>query len=144
MKRFAPIVVFILAFLALANAAAQKPKPYFPAPGDKWQRKPPAEVGMDPARLDQAIEFAKSQETRRPRDYSDQIETFGRPLGPLPKERGGTNGIVIRHGYIVAEFGDTSRVEPTYSIAKSFVSTVLGLAIDRGLIKDVNRAGRSS
>ncbi len=138
MKRFAPIVVFIFAFLVLANAAAQRPKPYFPAPGDKWQRKSPAEAGLDAALLDQAVEFAKSQETRRPRDYSDQVEIFGRPLGPLPKERGGTNGIVLRHGYIVAEFGDTSRVEPTYSVAKSFVSTALGLAIDRGLIKAVN------
>ncbi|MBS1812289.1 MAG: serine hydrolase [Acidobacteria bacterium] len=93
---------------------------------------------MDHTLLDQAIEFAKSHETKRPRDYSDQVEIFGRPLGPLPKERGGTNGIIIRHGFIVAEFGDTSRVEPTYSAAKSFISTLLGLAIDRGYIKDVH------
>lgn len=146
MKRFTPTAVFVLVVLVLITlelhlvAVAQKPKPqlYFPASGDKWQRKTPAEVGMDEALLNQAVEYAKSQETKRPRDYSDQITTFGRPLGPLPKERGGTNGIILRHGYVVAEFGDTDRVEPTYSAAKSFLSTLLGLAIDRGLIKDVH------
>jgi CubicO group peptidase (beta-lactamase class C family) len=139
MKRFTTVSIFFLVLFAFV-AAAQKPRVsiYYPEPGDKWQRKAPAEVGMDAALLDRAIEYAKSRETRRPRDYSDQVEIFGRPLGPLPRSRGGTNGIVIRHGYIVAEFGDTSAVEPTYSVAKSFVSTVLGLAIDRGLIKDVN------
>ena len=47
------------------------------------------------------------------------------------------NGVVIRHGYIVAEFGETDRVDTTYSVAKSYLSTILGLTIDRGMIKDV-------
>jgi hypothetical protein len=38
----------------------------------------------------------------------------------VPKSHGPTNGIVVRHGYIVAEFGDTNVVEPTYSVAKSY------------------------
>lgn len=122
---------------ALQQHAARQPA-YFPALGDAWQRRAPAEVGMDAALFGQAIAYAKSQETTRPRDYSDQVAVFGKPLGPLPKERGGTNGIVIRHGYIVAEFGDTNRVEPTYSAAKSVLSTLLGLTVDRGLIKDVH------
>src|SRR5262249_8998171 len=58
-------------------------------------------------------------------------------IGPT-KERGGTNGLVLRHGYIVAEFGETDRVDMTFSATKSFLSTVAGLAFDRGLIKDVN------
>jgi CubicO group peptidase (beta-lactamase class C family) len=140
------IVFFTLLTLFSAGVTGLSTRPesqnrapfYYPAPGDGWQRKQPEEVGMDSARLRQAIEFAKSQETSRPRDYSDQVEIFGKLLGPIPKERGGTNGVVIRHGYIVAEFGDLNRVEPTYSVAKSFLSTILGLAIDRGLIKDVN------
>jgi len=44
---------------------------------------------------------------------------------------------VIRKGYIVAEFGDTQRVDPTYSVAKSYLSTLLGLAIDRGRIRKI-------
>ena len=49
-----------------------------------------------------------------------------------------TNGMILRHGYIVAEFGDTNRVDPTYSVAKSFLSTVLGLTLDRGMIKSID------
>jgi CubicO group peptidase (beta-lactamase class C family) len=46
--------------------------------------------------------------------------------------------VVLRHGYLVAEFGETGRVEPTYSVAKSVLSMLLGLTIDRGLIKSVD------
>ena len=49
-----------------------------------------------------------------------------------------TNGMIIRHGYIAAEFGDTKAVDPIYSAAKSFLSTVCGLAVAQGLIRDVN------
>lgn len=92
---------------------------------------------MDAALLAQAIAYAKMQESQVPRDFSTQVETFGSLLGPLPKERAETNGVVIRHGYIVAEWGDTKRVDPTYSVAKSFLSTLLGLALDRGLIRSL-------
>ncbi|HKX26138.1 MAG TPA: serine hydrolase [Blastocatellia bacterium] len=120
------------------RAEAQKQSFYYPGPGESWQRKRPEEVGLDSALLNQAIEFAKSQETRRPRDYSDQETIFGKLLGPIPKERGGTNGVIIRSGYLVGEFGDTHRAEPTYSVAKSVLSTLLGLAIDRALIKSID------
>ena len=36
----------------------------------------------------------------------------------------------------MAEFGDTLRVDPAYSV-KSYLSTLLGLAIDRGLVRNV-------
>ncbi len=142
----APMFLSLLLAFALTLTAAQKATQsvYFPPRGDGWQRKAPEEVGMDAALLAAAVEFAKSQETKRPRDFSDQEEIFGRPLGPLPKERGGTNGLILRHGYIVAEFGDTSRAEPTYSAAKSFLSTLLGLALDRKLIRDVQDPVRLS
>src|SRR3954468_11763770 len=95
---------------------------YFPASGDGWGRKRPEEVGMDAALVEQAVAYAGTQESKVPRDFSTQVETFGSLLGPLPKERGETNGIIIRHGYIVAEWGDTKRIDPTYSVAKSFLS----------------------
>lgn len=93
---------------------------------------------MDAALLSQAVAFAETQESAVPRDFSTQVETFGRLLGPLPKERGATNGIILRHGYIVAEWGDTRRPDPTYSVAKSFLSTILGLTLDRGMIRDIH------
>jgi CubicO group peptidase (beta-lactamase class C family) len=48
------------------------------------------------------------------------------------------NGVIIYKGYAVAEWGDTNRSDMTFSVTKSFLSTVVGLAYDRKLIKDVN------
>ena len=111
---------------------------YFP-PRDTWERRAPADVGIDAAKLNEAIEFMKTHETAAPaRDFSDQEIIFGQLLGSIPTERGATNGLVIRHGFIVAEFGDTLRPDPTYSVAKSMLSTVAGIAIDRGLIPTVD------
>ena len=94
---------------------------------------------MDAALLEQAIDYAKTRDsTWGKTDYmADQIRTFGRPLGKVPPSHGPTNGVILRHGYIVAEFGDTGVVEPTYSVAKSYLSTVRGLTIDRGMIKSI-------
>jgi CubicO group peptidase (beta-lactamase class C family) len=56
--------------------------------------------------------------------------------------RGSANGLVVRGGYIVAEWGDTSRVDMTFSVTKSFLSTVVGLAWEKGLIGSLDdRAG---
>src|SRR5437667_1634947 len=128
-----------LGFVLLAAATAAQPQSgarYFPPIG-QWTHKSPADVGMDAAKLQEAVEFAKAHGSNWDFDR-DQVRTFGRPLGPLPKARAATNGIILRHGYIVAEFGDTKANDPVYSIAKSFLSTVASLAVDRGLIKDVN------
>jgi CubicO group peptidase (beta-lactamase class C family) len=133
----AAIAAALIGNLALAFQNARPAAVYYPAAG-AWEHKRPEDLGMDSALLAQAVEFAKSHETRIPRDFSTQVETFGALLGPMPKERGGTSGVVVRHGNIVAEWGDTGRVDPTYSVAKSFLSTVLGLSIDRGLIKSVD------
>src|SRR5690606_11524235 len=64
-------------------------------------------------------------------------EPFGDAIGPF-RDRGDPSGMIIRHGYIVAEWGDTRRVDLTFSVTKSFLSTVVGLAYDRGLIRDVH------
>jgi CubicO group peptidase (beta-lactamase class C family) len=117
----------------------QKPSsPYYPEPGDRWQHRRPEDAGMDSALLEQAVAYAKTQASTIPADFSTQVETFGRVLGPLPKTRGATNGMIIRHGFIVAEWGDTNQVDPTYSAAKSFLSTLVGVAVDRGMIKSVH------
>lgn len=123
---------------AFSSTALQAPQPatYFPS-RESWESRKPADVRMDEALLTQAVEYARTHETNRPKDLSDQVKVFGRVLGPMPAERGDVNGIILRHGYIVAEFGDTLRVDPTYSVAKSYLSTLLGLAIDRGLIKNI-------
>ncbi|MES1258317.1 MAG: serine hydrolase [Acidobacteriota bacterium] len=132
-KRSPFACVLILAACAPSAAA---PKAYYPAPGT-WQRKPPGELGFDAAKLRQAVEYAQAHGSTW--DFArDQVPTFGVPLGPLPKQRAATNGIILRHGYLAASFGDTKANDPVYSVAKSFLSTVCGVAVARGLIRDVN------
>ncbi|MBI2073234.1 MAG: serine hydrolase [Gemmatimonadetes bacterium] len=117
--------------------------PYYPGPGDDWERRSPGQVGMDPRLLDDAVAFAKANESRNPRDLALEHEVlFGREphseaIGPF-KARGDMTGIILRHGYIVAEWGEPTRVDMTFSMTKSFLSTTVGLAYDRGLIRDLN------
>jgi CubicO group peptidase (beta-lactamase class C family) len=127
----------LIGLIALpAMVQAQSSPSYFPAPG-QWQHKTPEELGFDPAKLRAAIEFAQAHDSGW--DFGkDQQRVFGTPLGPVPAQRAATNGVIVRHGYIVAQFGDTKANDPVYSIAKSFLSTVCSLAVARGLIRDVN------
>ena len=116
---------------------------YYPDPGDGWIRRRPAELGMDSAALAAAQTFAEQSEIGWSLDMKAQLatNTAREPnpeiVGPF-KDRGRQNGIVLRHGYIVAEWGDTRRVDMTFSVAKSYLSTVAGVAFDRGLIKDLD------
>ena len=125
-----------------AVAAPQAAAIYFPPRGE-WERRKPEEVGMDAARLQQAVDFAMANENPATKDLALDLElTFGmreplfRILGPT-KPRGGMNGLVIRKGYVVAEWGDPARSDMTFSVTKTFLSTAVGLAWQRGLIRDV-------
>jgi len=132
------IVVALFAGRLILSGYQAPTSVYFPA-RDNWEHRKPAEVGMDEAKLRTAVDFMKTHETASPaRDFSDQEIIFGKLLGSIPTERGATNGLIIRRGYIVAEFGDTSRPDPTYSVAKSMLSTITGIAVDRGLIRSVD------
>jgi CubicO group peptidase (beta-lactamase class C family) len=105
-------------------------------------------MGFDAAALAEAISWAHAHETAMPDDprryLLDRFE--GRPhqeiVGPT-RERGGVNGLLLRDGYIVAEWGDTRRVDMTFSVTKSYLSTVVGLAWDRGLIPDLDGLERT-
>ncbi|PYP88358.1 MAG: serine hydrolase [Blastocatellia bacterium AA13] len=141
------LALLLLASLLFASAsihltaASPAPRVYYPGPGDKWERKSPDQLGMDPALLEQAISFAKTQ--TEPESIAEVISARQRQesdpeiIGPT-REHGTINGLVIRHGYIVAEFGDTNRADMTFSAAKSFLSALAGLAFDRGMIKSVD------
>ncbi len=108
-----------------------------------WQRRAPEAVGMDAAKLDEAVTFHRSHESKSPRDLRKTHdltfarEAYGEPLGPF-QERGGPSGLIIRHGSIVLEWGEPERVDMTFSVTKSFLSTVVGVAYDHGLIHDLN------
>ena len=115
---------------------------YFPGHWMQWKQKAPEEVGMNPEVLREAVEFSGEIETELPRDLALEAalkleEPYSEMIGPL-KDRGGVCGLVLRHGYVVAEWGETDRVDMTFSVTKSYLSTVAGLAFDRGLIRDVH------
>lgn len=132
-------LTFLLAVAALPAAAQTH---HFPPPGD-WERRPPMDVGMDPARLDSAVAYAIAHETPQPRNLEEMIaisfarEPYSDIIGPTAP-RSGPAGIIIRNGFVVAEWGDTDRPDMTFSVTKSFLSTIVGLALDRGLIRDVH------
>jgi CubicO group peptidase (beta-lactamase class C family) len=124
-----------------APAVASAQQPYYPGPD--WERRAPQRVGIDPARLQEAVAFAVASESKAPRSLElAHYQTFGREpfgqaVGPF-KERGDPTGMIIRRGYIVAEWGDTRRVDMTFSVAKSYLATVAGLALDDGRIRSLD------
>jgi len=131
------------------STLGQSSPSYFPPAGHGWEARAPEAVGMDPQALAAAVAFALANEASSPRDLlENHALTFGREpmgeaIGPF-RDRGGPAGIVLRQGYIVAEWGETDRVEPTFSVTKSFLSATVGLAFDRGLIPDLHEpVGRS-
>lgn len=133
---------FLLTFISLvflcSNVAFAQ---YYP--NHEWERKSAKELGLNSALLDSAVTIASEYENSVDKDLRIAIiEAFsGEPdfeiLGKT-KERGGTAGLIIKDGYIVAEWGDVERVDMTFSVAKSYLSTVAGLALDHKLIHDVN------
>ncbi|PWE17940.1 serine hydrolase [Marinicauda salina] len=145
------LTISICGALALtATAAAQD---YFPPADDAaWERRAPEDAGFDPEALQAAIDFAVANETRHDDPALEAVspasnlpvtvpltwsfEPFSSPVGPL-KERGAPTGIILRDGYIVAEWGEPERVDMTFSVSKSFLSHVVGLAVDDGLIDSV-------
>ncbi len=116
---------------------------YFPERNANWQTITASKASMDPDKLDAVVAFAKANEYKGSRDLRVAIlegfksEPFHEIQGPT-KERGGPAGMILKNGKLVAQWGDVKRVDMTFSVTKSFLSTVAGLAVDEGLIADVN------
>ncbi len=132
-------ILWALAALPPSGLSAQ----YVPTRGDGWEIRTPAQVGMSATGVQAAVDFALAHEAPQPRDQEEgQNRSFGREpfgfgIGPY-KVRAGAAGVILRHGYIVAEWGDTRRVDMTHSVTKSFLSTTVGLAWEDGLIRSVD------
>ena len=129
--------------VAYASDQRAQTAAYFPAKGT-WEKRDPASLGMNKAKLDDAIAFAMKNENQNTKDLATDIPNsfrneapYNNLIGPT-QERAGMNGVVIYRGYQVAEWGDTARADMTFSVTKSFLSTVVGVAYDRKLIKDLN------
>lgn len=94
--------------------------------------------------LDEAASYALAHETPWPRDLRAHIEAgfFEAPphneiLGPI-RPRGGPNGLVMRGGRAIAKWGDTRQVDFTFSVAKSYLSLLAGIAVADGLIRELD------
>ncbi len=128
----------LAAIAALHAPLAAAAGAYVP-PAGAWASRPASELGMDAALLDAAAAYAVAHESRQPRDLALAVplsfarEPFDALIGPT-QPRGDPTGLVIRHGFVAAQWGDPSRVDMTFSITKSFLSTVVGIALARGRI----------
>ena len=131
-------VIALVAFPAPISAAE-----YVPPPGGAWARHAPGPAGFDAKRLQAAIDFAIAQESPEPRDLALTIaltrarEPYDAIIGPT-QPRGDPTGLIVRGGYLIAQWGEPDRVDMTFSVTKSFLSTVTGIALDRGLIKSLD------
>ena len=100
-----------------------------------WSSEP---LGFDPAALDAATRYALAHESPWPRDLHAHIA--GGFFEPPPdnailgrtEPRGAPNGVVLRHGRVAARWGDTRQVDMTFSVAKSYLAILAGLAVGMG------------
>lgn len=112
-------------------------------PDYSWQIKSPLSLKINPVKLDTAIRFALRNETQTDTDLRVAVlkSYVNEPgyiiLGPM-KDRGKPAGVIIRNGYIAAQWGDIERVDMCFSASKSFLSTIAGLASDQKLIGNLN------
>ena len=130
-----------LLLLLLITFQIHAQTPYFP--DSTWQVRKPADLKMNAKLLDSAVNFSIKNEVKI--DYDLRIANMksyiNEPnytlLGPM-KPRGKSAGLIIKNGYIVAQWGDTKRVDMTFSVTKSYLSTVAGLAVDNHLIRNID------
>ncbi|HTH56986.1 MAG TPA: serine hydrolase [Cyclobacteriaceae bacterium] len=131
------ILVFVFAFVARSLAAQD----YYP--DSVWVSKSPTELKISASLLDSAVRFALRNDSKTDYDLHAALlkawahEPDYKILGPV-KPRGKPAGIILKRGYIVAQWGDVKRVDMDFSVTKSYLSTVAGLAYDNRLIKNVD------
>lgn len=144
MKRHASRTLLVAAALfVLVLPPSLYPQTLYYPPSGSWERRSAQEAGFDPSALVAAIDLAVAGESKAPRDQAlGQAQTFGREpfgdaIGPF-KTRGDMTGLIVKDGFIVAEWGEPDRVDMTHSVTKSFLTVVVGIALARGAIRDLD------
>lgn len=129
--------------------AAPRPTYAPPAAGAAWESVAPQAAGFDAARVREAVAFAQGAESPWPATF---YHPDGRYVGIVEwnetgpwsdvgghvRARGGPAGLILKGGRIVAEWGDTGRADMTFSVAKSYLAVLAGVAMDRGLITSLD------
>jgi len=106
-------------------------------------------AGLDEGKIEAACALALSAETSWPRDLSrglgsdrqTQEPDWGEVLGPT-RPRGGPNGLVLHRGRPICRWGDASRVDMTFSVTKSFLALLAGIAQGDGLFGSLDEPVR--
>ncbi len=136
-----PLFRISLLVLLIASNPLSAQKMYFPERNETWKAAEKDQFKYNASQLSKAVDYANANEYSGSRDLRIAIldgfkqEPFHQILGPT-KKRGGPAGMIFKNGYLLASWGDTKRVDMTFSVTKSFLSTVAGLAEDEGLIAD--------
>ena len=107
-------------------------------------------------RLAEAVQFSLDNETNYSAPGEDMAAFLlaggmhGNPEPPGLRDiigptlnRGTTNGMILKGGKIVAEWGDTTRVDMTFSATKSYLATMVGLAWGDGQVSLDSKIGES-
>ena len=94
--------------------------------------------------MSELVDFAVAHEIGWPRDLRAHLEAgffepppYNEILGPI-RARGPTNGLVMRNDVVVTSWGDTRQVDFTFSVAKSYLSLLAGVAAADGLIESLD------
>ena len=130
-------------FLLLTTLIINAQKTYFPEKNVNWKEVSPELYEIDNLKLNNAINFAISNEYSGDTDLRVAIlkgfskEPFHKILGPT-KKRGGPAGVILKNGHIIGKWGDVNRVDMTFSVTKSYLSTIAGVAYDKGLITNLD------
>lgn len=94
-------------------------------------------------------EFAADHETLWARDPSTDVEHWGIHLNDLPPwnrllgpvfDRGPASGLVMRAGIEQCRWGTPERADLTFSIAKTYLAILAGVASDQGLLRNPQEA----
>jgi CubicO group peptidase (beta-lactamase class C family) len=96
----------------------------------------------------EAITFAQAHEVPWPRDpqadparwgvHHEDPPPFNRLRGPV-HERGGVSGVIRLRGEEVARWGEPDRADQTFSVAKTYLALLAGVAQARGLLADAQQ-----
>ncbi|QPF71625.1 serine hydrolase [Roseateles sp. DAIF2] len=103
---------------------------------------------FDPELLDAAIAFARAHECPWPREPAADASAWGvhhedpppynRLRGPV-HARGPQGGVVWQGGREIAAWGEPERADLTFSIAKTYLALLAGIAQRDGLLPDEHR-----
>ncbi len=99
---------------------------------------------MNEHALRRAVQFAVDHETTWSREigaawgiHHDDPPPWNRLLGPV-HPRGPVSGTIVVEGETRVSWGEPQRADLTFSVAKTYLALLAGIAHDRGLMPDVN------